>query len=156
MKPARLFALATAGFSVAGLLAGFAKPSRSLDLYIHDSYFIVANSHVALAAAVTCGIFALVYFACERFLRIPLSRGPSLTHFLLVVLPLGLLVVAMYSLHASPEVGFNTTLVKVLTVSVLAGAMCFLAGCCLFVFNFGWGVILFLRRREKSNMGGNA
>jgi heme/copper-type cytochrome/quinol oxidase subunit 1 len=141
MRTVKLFAIAAVGFIS---LAFFLKDSP-LDLYIHDNYFVLSRSMVTVLAAVICALFVLVYFSCERWLRIPLNRGLSLANFVLIVLPLAVLI---WSLHA-PAVTFRTAndsrQLTFMLLYLVAPLICFLLGCLLFVVNFGWSLTRLLR-----------
>jgi hypothetical protein len=147
MRPTRLFAFAAAGFAVLALFWETMGRQPALDFYVHDVYFVVFNRLVILAAAVICGIFALLYFGCGRLLRIPLNRGLSLTNFLLVVLPLGALVWGFHSIHPNFGDGPDSWAIKFMLISTLAEMTCFLIGGMVFVLNFGWTLVRVLRTR---------
>jgi heme/copper-type cytochrome/quinol oxidase subunit 1 len=145
MTPAKLFTLAGAGFGIWAMIQSMKWPQPGYDLYLHDVYFVFAHFYVAVAAAAICGIFALFYFGCGWLLRVPLSRGISIAHLLLVVAPLIAFIVELDFVHPNSQAGPNLKSMEMVTDTLLAGAICFLSGCFLFVFNLSRALIRTLR-----------
>lgn len=80
---ASLNALAFISMFVIGGLSGIFMASTPVDIYIHDTYFIVAHIHYVLFLSSTFGIFAGIYFwfpkMFGRFMNEPLGK----IHFVL-------------------------------------------------------------------------
>jgi heme/copper-type cytochrome/quinol oxidase subunit 1 len=64
----------SAGDFVALAVAMGARSRRALDLYFHDTYFVIAPSHFFLFCAFLCAVFGLVYFLASRWTMRPPNR----------------------------------------------------------------------------------
>ena len=81
---AMLFALGFVSLFVTGGLSGLFLAQPSLDLYLHDTYFVVAHFHLIMGVAAIFGIFAATYFwfpkMFGRMLNETHRQGPFLAH----------------------------------------------------------------------------
>ncbi|HEY1023720.1 MAG TPA: cbb3-type cytochrome c oxidase subunit I [Sphingobacteriaceae bacterium] len=59
--PAMLFAIGLVSFFISGGLTGIFLGNASLDINLHDTYFIVAHFHLVMGSAAICGMLAGVY-----------------------------------------------------------------------------------------------
>ena len=79
-----LFALGFVSLFVTGGLSGLFLAQPSLDLYLHDTYFVVAHFHLIMGVAAIFGIFAATYFwfpkMFGRMLNEAHRQGPLLAH----------------------------------------------------------------------------
>jgi cytochrome c oxidase subunit 1 len=57
-----LFALGGIGIFVLGGLSGIVNATFPVDYQVHDSYYVVAHFHYTMAAGMTFGIFAALYY----------------------------------------------------------------------------------------------
>jgi hypothetical protein len=146
MRPARLFTLAAAAFAILAPL--WIVEKRRPALYLQTGRFAIPDSLATLGAAAICGIFALLYFGCDRLLRIKLDRRFSLANFLLIVVPFGALLLELHSIH--PNLGIEPVSpgIKLLLITEFIGTICLLIGCLLFVINFSRTLVRILRTRE--------
>ena len=81
---AMLFALGFVSLFVTGGLSGLFLAQPSLDLYLHDTYFVVAHFHLIMGVAAIFGIFAATYFwfpkMFGRMLNETHRQDPFLAH----------------------------------------------------------------------------
>ncbi len=57
-----LYALGFVSLFVSGGLSGIFLAQPAVDLYLHDTYFVVAHFHLIMGVAAIFGIFAATYF----------------------------------------------------------------------------------------------
>src|SRR6185437_765905 len=117
------------------LLLGGVLPSGSgLDLYLHDTYYVVGPAHVEFIGAIVCAILAFVYFAFGRWTARPLSRPIGLVSLACIVIALVLWLTATFFMRRG-------SLPMPWQLGMLSGAMfSFLLGCVLFGGNLAWAV----------------
>ena len=60
-KPAMLFAIGMVSFFISGGLTGIFLGNASLDINLHDTYFVVAHFHLVMGSAAIFGMLAGVY-----------------------------------------------------------------------------------------------
>jgi cytochrome c oxidase subunit 1 len=59
-----------------------------IDLYLHDTFFVVGHFHLTMAAAVLLGLFAAIYHWYGKMFGRLLHRGLGIAHFWLTLVPL--------------------------------------------------------------------
>ncbi len=79
---AMLYAIAFVGMFAIGGLSGIFMASTPLDLYIHDTYFIVAHIHYVLFGGSMMGIFAGIYFWYPKMFGRMMSEFWGKVHFI--------------------------------------------------------------------------
>src|SRR6185437_15020118 len=62
-------------------LGGVLPSGSGLDLYLHDTYYMVGPAHVEFIGAIVCAILAFIYFAFGRWTARPLSQPIGLVSF---------------------------------------------------------------------------
>ena len=75
----------------------------------------------------------------------PLSRGISIAHLLLVVAPLAASIIELDFVHPNSDAGLDLKSMELVMDTLVAGAVCFLFGCFLFAMNLSWALIRTLR-----------
>jgi len=80
---ASLNALAFVSMFVIGGLSGIFMASTPVDIYIHDTYFIVAHIHYVLFLSSTFGIFAGIYYWFPKMFGRMMSEPLGQIHFFL-------------------------------------------------------------------------
>ena len=89
-----LFALAFVSMFIIGGLSGVFMAATPVDIFIHDTYFIVAHFHYVLFAGTAMAVFGAIYFWFPKMFGRMMNDGWGKVHFLLTfpgVPPLALL-----------------------------------------------------------------
>src|SRR6185437_14809859 len=76
-----LFALGFVSLFVTGGLSGLFLAQPSLDLYLHDTYFVVAHFHIIMGVAAIFGIFGATYFWFPKMFGRLMSEPLGKLHF---------------------------------------------------------------------------
>ena len=76
-----LFALGFVSLFVTGGLSGLFLAQPSLDLYLHDTYFVVAHFHLIMGVAAIFGIFAATFFWFPKMFGRMLNETLGKIHF---------------------------------------------------------------------------
>ncbi len=100
-EPPLLFAVGVLGVFALGGLTGLYLADVPIDLYLHDTYFVVGHFHLTMAAAVVLGLFAGIYHWYPKMFGRHMSRGLGIAHFWLTLLPLvGVFLAMLWMGHA--------------------------------------------------------
>lgn len=78
---AMLFALGSLGVFIFGGLTGIVNGSAPVDIYIHDTYFVVAHFHYTLFSVVFFGSFAGIYFWFPKMFGRMMNETLGKIHF---------------------------------------------------------------------------
>jgi len=124
------------------LLRGGVLPSGpALDLYLHDTYYVVGPAHVELIGAIVCAILAFLYFAFGRWTARPLNQPIGLVSFACVAIALLCWLTATFFMRRG-------LLQMHWQIGMVSGAIfSFLVGCVLFVGNLVWAIFRMIWRR---------
>ncbi|MBI1956670.1 MAG: cbb3-type cytochrome c oxidase subunit I [Acidobacteria bacterium] len=76
-----LYALGFVSLFVTGGLSGIFLGQPSLDLYLHDTYFVVAHFHMVMGVAAIFGIFAATYFWFPKMFGRMMNETLGKLHF---------------------------------------------------------------------------
>jgi heme/copper-type cytochrome/quinol oxidase subunit 1 len=115
------------------LLRGGVLPSGAgLDLYLHDTYYVVGPAHVEFIGAIVCAILAFIYFAFGRWTARPLSQPIGLVSFACISIALVCWLTATFLVR-------RDLLPTPWQIAMLSGAIfSFLLGCVLVVGSLIW------------------
>jgi cytochrome c oxidase subunit 1 len=145
---AMLFAIGFVSVFVSGGLTGIFVAQTSLDLYLHDTFFVVGHFHMIMGVAAVFAIFAATYYwfpkMFGRMLHEPLGR----LHFVLTLIGVYAMFVPMHvqGLMGHPRRYYDSTayeflaaaqpLHRLITWAAFATAIAQL----LFLFNVAWSL----------------
>jgi len=79
--PEDWFWAAFVGWAAGSLYCRLAGTLSSLDVMVHDTYFVIAHADVCMGAAILFGVLGLVYHFYPRLIKKPLARVLGLIHF---------------------------------------------------------------------------
>lgn len=99
-----LFSLGVVFVFGLGGLTGLYLASTSIDLYLHDTYFVVGHFHYTMAASVLLGGFAGTYFWMPKMFGRMMNETLAKWHFWLTMIPLngiftGMMIVGYAGMH---------------------------------------------------------
>jgi len=149
-----LNAVAFVAMFVIGGLSGIFMASTPVDIYIHDTYMIVAHLHYVLFGGSLFAIFAGIYFWFPKFFGRMLSPVLGKVHFALTFVAYNLVFFPMHNLglqghirriYDPTEYGFLAELQPMNTFITLAAFALGIAQL-IFFFNIAWS----LWRGEKA------
>jgi cytochrome c oxidase subunit I len=78
-----LFALSFVSMFIIGGLSGIFMAATPVDIFIHDTYFIVAHFHYVLFAGTAMGVFGAIYFWFPKMFGRMMNDSAGKVHFLL-------------------------------------------------------------------------
>jgi cytochrome c oxidase subunit 1 len=98
-----LFALAFVSMFIIGGLSGIFMAATPVDIFIHDTYFIVAHFHYVLFAGTAMGVFGAIYFWFPKMFGRMMDETLGKIHFFLTFVFLN---GTFYTMHILGAVGF--------------------------------------------------
>ena len=143
-----LYAIGCVSLFVSGGLSGPFLGQSSLDLYLHDTYFVVAHFHLVMGVAAIFGMFAgTVYWFPKMFGRM-MNETLGKLHFWVTFIGVYAIFMPMHYLGIAghPRRYADTTAVEYLGALqpvhefISIAAMITIAVQILFVFNFFWSL----------------
>jgi heme/copper-type cytochrome/quinol oxidase subunit 1 len=144
MVPAKLFAGATlalvATLVVARLWTRTPQDAAMADIYIHDTYFVVAGRHFLLLGILICAASAIVYYACALWLNLSLNGTLVLMHFACVIFAMLALFWEVLAARRAIEAMSHAT------TNIVVPLLSLFLGCALFGVNIIWALIVRLRQ----------
>ena len=152
-----LFALGTLGVFIVGGLSGIFNGSAPADIYIHDTYFVVAHFHYTLISATLFGGFAGIYYWFPKMVGRMLNEVLGQIHFWLTFICFNLVFGVMHLVGvggmmrriSDPLVYDFLKPLQPLNIFISIGAFLLLLGQLPFVVNIFWS--LFAGRRAPAN-----
>lgn len=152
-----LFALGTLGVFLIGGLTGIFVGSAPVDIYFHDTYFVVAHFHYTLFSAVFFGGFAGLYFWFPKMFGRMMNETLGKIHFVLTFILFNTTFFPMFFLGvggmmrriANPMQYEFLQPLQPINVFITNSAILLLASQGIFVINFFWS--LFRGRVAESN-----
>lgn len=83
------------------LVIGFINRNETLDINVHDTYFVINNLHLTILLSILLGIIALGYFLSGIF-SIPLINWMTISHVLSTLLGI-LLIIILFKVQMNLE-----------------------------------------------------
>jgi cytochrome c oxidase subunit 1 len=151
-----LFALGFVSNFLIGGLSGIFMASTPVDIYIHDSYYIVAHFHYVVAGIIFA-LFAAVYYWFPKMFGRMMNEGMSKIHFVLTYIFFNLTFFPMHFLGVGGHMRriYNPTQYEFLlplqhwNVFITVSAFCLGAAQIFFLVNFFWS--LFSGQKAERN-----
>jgi cytochrome c oxidase subunit 1 len=152
-----LFALGFVSMFVIGGLSGIYMASTPVDIFIHDTYYIVAHIHYVVFGGSILAIFAGIYYWFPKMFGRMMDERLGKLHFWLTLIffnvtffPMHIIGIGghMRRIYNPMQYEFLQPL-QPLNVLMTVGALCLGATQLIFVANFFWG-LLAGRRAERN------
>lgn len=148
LTPAMLFSVGFVSLFISGGLTGIFVGNSSIDIQLHDTYFIVAHFHIVMGLAAFFGMFAGIYHWFPKMYSRFMNRTLGYIHFwatiigaYLIFWPMHYLGMAgvprrYYSFDTFDSFNMFTGMNAFITVTVIIVVFMQLV----FVFNFFWSI----------------
>ncbi len=96
-----LFAMSFVSMFIIGGLSGIFMAATPVDIYIHDTYFIVAHFHYVLFAGTAMGVFGAIYFWFPKMFGRMMNEFWGNVHFFFTFIFLNCVFFPMHLLGAN-------------------------------------------------------
>ncbi|MGH9555099.1 MAG: cytochrome c oxidase subunit I [Terriglobales bacterium] len=143
-----LFAIGFVSLFVSGGLSGPFLAQPQLDIYLHDTYFVVAHFHLIMGVAAIFGIFAGTYYWFPKMFGRMMNEGLGRIHFFLTLIGTYAIFMPMHYLGMAghprryselTQTNFLGPLVS-LQEFITYAAIITIAAQFIFVFNLFWSM----------------
>jgi cytochrome c oxidase subunit 1 len=146
--PGMMFALGFVSLFISGGLTGIFLGNSSLDIHLHDTYFVIAHFHIVMGVASFFGMFAGIYHWFPKMFGRYLNNTLAYIHFWVTIVGAYLIFWPMHyeGLAGMPRRYYDySTWVSFrqfgpLNEFISTVAMLVFAVQLLFVFNFFWSI----------------
>ena len=91
-----VFALGFISYFVSGGIGGLFLGQTALDVYLHDTYFVVGHFHIIMGLAAAFATFAGTYFWFPKFTGRMMDEGLGKTHFWLTFIGGYIMFISMH------------------------------------------------------------
>lgn len=113
LKPASLFLL----IAICSLLVGALKKEKTIDINMHDTYFVIEYLYITILISLFAGFIAVVYFGLEKVKK-PIKLKTGFWHFGLFLI--GILILATsFVLGNSVHSGYLISAMLLISVVLL-------------------------------------
>lgn len=143
-----LFALGFVSLFVSGGVTGMLLAQPAVDVWLHDTYFVVAHFHIIMGVAAVFGIFAGTYYWFPKMFGRMMDEGQGKIHFWFTLVGVYAIFMPMHFLGAAgaprryaqlTEFRFLAELQPIQTFISVA-AFITIAAQAVFVFNLFWSM----------------
>ncbi len=158
---AMLFALGFVAMFIIGGLSGIFMAATPVDIFIHDTYFIVAHIHYVLFASSLFGIFAGIYFWFPKMFGRYMNEYWGKWHFTLSFIFGNLAFFPMHILGVAglrrriPDITETAFEAPLLTLNQFISISAFLLGAVQLIFVANFFISLFWGRSASRNPWGS-
>ncbi len=155
-QPPLLFAVSFVVAFICGGLTGFFNATIPVDMYVHDTYWVVGHFHVVLVSAAVSAIFAGLYFWWPKMTGRKLNETLGRIHFAGTFVLLLAIFGAMHLVGLAGmrrEIAVYEPAYKVPNLWISLGAFLLIGFQLLFVGNLVWS--LFRGERAEDNPWGS-
>ncbi len=143
-----LFSIGFVSFFISGGLTGPMLAQPALDIYLHDTYFVLAHFHLIMAMAGIFAIFAATYFWFPKMFGRHMNHRLGVLHFWITLFGAYATFMPMHILGIAGNPRRYSELTGVQYVAALAplhkfvtiAAIIVISGQCLFLVNFFWSM----------------
>jgi cytochrome c oxidase subunit 1 len=161
--PAMLFAIGFVSLFISGGLTGIWLGNSTIDIHVHDTYFVIAHFHIVMGVSAFFGMFAGVYHWFPKMFGRYMNNTLGYIHFwitmcgaYLIFWPMhymGMAGVPRRYLDFTPWTSFNkfgdlNKMISIVTIIVFAVSL-------LFVFNFFYSIFKGRKVRTMNPWGAN-
>jgi cytochrome c oxidase subunit 1 len=147
--PAMLFAIGFVSLFVTGGLSGIFLAASPVDIYLHDTYFVIAHFHFVMASAALFSIFAGLYYWFPKLFGRMMNETLGKIHFVFTFLGI---YATFFPMHYLGFMGnsrrlyaesFYPFLARAPAIDVFISISAFVLGAAqiLFIFNFFWSLV---------------
>ena len=95
---AMLWALGFVSLFVSGGLGGIFLGQTAIDLYLHDTYFVVGHFHLIMGVAAIFGMFGATYYWFPKMFGRMMNEKLGRVHFLLTFIGVNMIFIPMHGL----------------------------------------------------------
>ena len=161
--PGMLFAIGFVSLFISGGLTGIFLGNSSLDIHLHDTYFVIAHFHIVMGVASFFGMFAGVYHWFPKMFGRYLNNTLAYIHFWITIIGAYLIFWPMHyeGLAGMPRRYFDYSnwesfkMFAGLNEFISTVAMIVFAAQLLFVFNFFYSMWKGRKVRTQNPWGAN-
>ncbi len=148
LTPAMLFAIGLVSFFISGGLTGIYLGNATLDINLHDTYFVVAHFHLVMGSAAIFGMMSGIYHWFPKMFGRMMNEGMGYMHFWLtfisaycVFFPMHFMGLAgvprrYYANTAYDQFNVFIDMNQFITIAALIGG----AAQVIFLVNFFWSI----------------
>jgi cytochrome c oxidase subunit I len=145
---ASLFAIAFVALFIIGGLSGIFMAATPVDIYIHDTYFIVAHLHYVLFASSLMGIFAGIYFWFPKMFGRMMNEPLGKIHFAITFIAGNCVFFPMHILGTAglrrriPDITASVLEAPLIDINRFMSIAAFVLGAAqlIFIVNFFWSL----------------
>ena len=155
--PQMLFAIGLVSFFVSGGITGLFLGNASLDIQVHDTYFVVAHFHIVMGCSAIFGMMAGIYHWFPRMFGRLMNKNLGYIHFWITFASAYVVFVPMHymGLAGVPRRYYQFSLLPEfdvwLDVNIMITIAAFIGGAVQLVFLFNFFYSMFKGEKSSQN-----